>query len=242
MKSCLEFIGFKEVVDVDEQIQMDDAKEPKQEDLQVRDRSPVLLFEIKGISGLPRERDMIQVNKYVLRRIKEWKRLDVHGISIINHQRNLSALERDNQNVFTQPQIEDAENNETTILTTWDLFLLIRGMTKWGWNAKTIQELFFTKGRMPRIPTSYKPLGEIFNYWEKKDVVGVGITNNKLQKGDRIGYVLPDRYLEEEVLSLQVDNQDVEEAVSGKLAGIKTKYTKELLRKGFAVYSVKEND
>jgi len=74
------------------------------------------------------------------------------------------------------------------------------------------------------------------------NVVGVEITNSKLQKGDRIGYVLPDRYLEEEVLSLQVDNQDVEEAVSGQLAGIKTKYKKEFLRKGMPVYSVKEND
>ena len=185
---------------------------------------------------------MIQVVKYVPRRMKEWDRTDVRGVSIINHQRNLHALERNNQNVFTQPQIQDAMHHDITILTTWDLFLLLRGMMEWEWDPNVIQELFYRSGRMPRYPSSYEPIGEIFKYWEKMNVVGVEITNSKLQKGDRIGYVLPDRYLEEEVLSLQVDNQDVEEAVSGQLAGIKTKYKKEFLRKGMPVYSVKEND
>jgi len=239
VKSCLELIGFEKVIDVDEQIQKEDAKGPKQEDLQIHDKSPALLIEIKGISGLPHESDTIQVVKYVSRRMKEWKRTDVRGVAIINHQRNLPALERNNQNVFMQPQIEDAENHDIIILTSWDLFLLIRGMMKWGWAPNVIQELFYRSGRMPRYPSSYEPIGKIFSYWEKMDVVGVEITDNKLQRGDRIGYVLPRQYLEEEVLSLQVDNQDVEEAVAGQSVGIKTGYPKELLRKGTTVCRIR---
>ena len=91
IKSCLEFIGFKNIVDVDKQICNQNTKKLKQEDLQIHDASPTLLVEIKGLSSLPREADIIQVTKYVNRRMREWGRQDVHGVSIINHQRNIPA-------------------------------------------------------------------------------------------------------------------------------------------------------
>ena len=240
VKSCLEFIGFEQVIDVDKQIQNRGTSAPKQEDLQVHDKSPTLLLEIKGLSGLPHESDTLQVVKYIPRRMKGWDKTDVRGVSIINHQRNVPALERDNQNVFTEQQIEDAQHNDVTILTTWDLFLLTRGMMKWKWNPKAIQELFYQCGRMPNIPAIYKPIGKIVKYWEKPCAVGVQISENKLHKGERIGYVTSGGYLEEDVSSLQVENQDVEEAVPGQLAGIKTMYHKNLLRKGTIVYVVEE--
>lgn len=232
VKSCLELIGFKQVIDVDEEIKKQGTTEPKQEDLQVRDKSPLLLIEIKGLSGLPNESDTIQVIKYIPRRMKEWKRTDVRGVSIINHQRNIPTLDRDNQNVFSKQQIEDAVSNDITILTTWDLFLLIKGMIKWAWNPNVIQELFYVKGRMSKLPTNYKPIGEIANYWEKPSVAGLKIHENRLCKGDRIGYVTPNGFLEEEILSIQVNDKDVEEAIAGQPAGVKTVYSKEQLRKG----------
>ena len=240
VKSCLEFIGFEQVIDVDKQIQNQGTLVPKQEDLQVQDKSPILLLEIKGLSGLPREDDMMQVVKYAPRRMKEWDRTDVHGVLIINHQRNVPALERDNRNVFTEQQIEDAQHNDVTILTTWDLFLLTRGMMKWKWNPKAIQELFYQSGRMPNIPTIYKPIGKIIKYWEKPGAVGVQISENKLHKGECIGYVVSGGYLEENVSSLQVENQDVETAVPGQLAGIETIHPKNVLRKGTIVCVVEE--
>ncbi|NQE44618.1 hypothetical protein C5S31_01175 [ANME-1 cluster archaeon GoMg2] len=151
-------------------------------------------------------------------------------------------VERDNQNIFTVQQIEDAKHHDITILTTWDLFLLIRGRMKWGWDPKAIQELFYKSGRMPRLPTIYKPIGEIVKYWEKPCVVGVQISENKLHKGEQIGYVTPDAYLEEEALSLQVENQEVEEVFPGQLVGIKTKYPKNLLRNGTIVCAVTKEE
>jgi len=220
VKSCLEFIGFKQVIDVDEEIQNKGTSASKQEDLQVHDKSPTLLLEIKGLSGLPHESDTLQVVKYI--------------------PRNVPALERDNQNVFTEQQIEDAQHNDVTILTTWDLFLLTRGMMKWKWNPEAIQELFYKRGRMPNIPAIYKPIGKIVEYWERSSAVGVQISENKLHKGERIGYVTSGGYLEEDVSSLQVENQDVEAAVPGQLAGIKTMYPKNVLRNGTIVYVVEE--
>jgi hypothetical protein len=56
--------------------------------------------------------------------MREWDSTRVHGVSIINHQRNLPGLERDNVNVFSGAQVKDAENQDVTLVSTWDLFLL----------------------------------------------------------------------------------------------------------------------
>lgn len=242
VKSCLELLGFKQIFDIDRQILKQDTSGKRQEDLQVHDISPTLIIEVTGLSGLPREADTLQVVKYVSRRMKDWDRTNVHGVSIVNHQRNMRALERDNDNVFTAQQIEDAKSQDITLLTTRDLFLLIKGMLKWGWNPKAIQELFYKSGRMSRVPTIYKPIGKIVDYWEKIGVVGVQISGNVLHKGERIGYITPEGYLEEEALSLQIENQDVEEAPSGQLVGVKTIYPKNLLRKGMIVYRVTKQE
>ncbi|GFO96736.1 uncharacterized protein ig2599ANME_0926 [groundwater metagenome] len=232
VKSCLELIGFKQVIDVDEQIKKQGITAPKQEDLQVHDKSPILLIEVKGLSGLPNESDTIQVVKYIHRRMKEWKRTDVRGVSIINHQRNIPVFERENLNAFSNQQVIDAENHDITLLTTRDLFLLTKGMIKWGWNPNVIFELFYKSGRMYSLPTNYKPIGEVATFWEKPSVVGLIITENQLHKGDRIGYVTFNGYLEEDIMSIQVNNKDVEEAIAGQSAGVKTVYSKEQLRNG----------
>jgi hypothetical protein len=133
-------------------------------------------------------------------------------------------------------------NHDITLLTTWDLFLLATGMLKWGWDPEAIRELLYQSGRMPRLPSIYKPTGRIVKYWEKPGVVTVEISDNTLHKGERIGYIIPEGYLEEEVLSLQVEKQDVEGVVPGQLAGVKTIYPRELLRKGTLVCKVLKHE
>lgn len=83
IKSCLELVEFKQVIDVDEQIKKQGTKASKQEDLQIHDKSPILLIEVKGLSRPPNESDTTQVVKYISRRRKEWNRFDVLGVSII---------------------------------------------------------------------------------------------------------------------------------------------------------------
>lgn len=242
VKKCLEFIGFKKVINVDEKIDSQEGSTSKQEDLQILDKSPILLLEIKGLSGRPRESDTMQVYKYISRRMKKLGRTDVRGISIINHQRNIPPLERDNRNVFTKQQIDDANSNDITLLTTWDLFLLTRGMIKWKWNPKVIQELFYQKGIISKFPINYKPIGEIVKYWKKLGVIEVKIFNNKIRKGQRIGYVTNLGFLEEEVKSLEIKNRKVTEAILGQIVGIKTVYSKDKLVKGTNVYITTEDN
>jgi len=231
IKKCLEFIGFKKVINVDEKIDNQEGSTSKQEDLQILDKSPVLLLEIKGLSGLPRESDTMQVYKYMSRRMKESNKTDVRGISIINHQRNIPPLERNNRNVFTKQQIDDANSNDITLITTWNLFLLVRGMVKWNWNPEFLQDLLYRKGILSKIPTNYKPVGNVVKYWKRLSVVGVKIDDNKIQKGQRVGYVTAKGYFEEYALSLEVENKNVIDAIPGQIVGIKTEYSNDIIVK-----------
>ena len=111
-------------------------------------------------------------------------------------------------------------------------------LNQWKWNGKVIRELFYKSGRMPRIPSHYKYIGKVVNYWEQKKAVGIKILKNKLHQGDRISYIIPEGYLEEDVLSLQFDKRNVEEVSLNQLAGIKTVFSKNELKKGTLVYKV----
>jgi len=235
VKKCLEFIGFKKVINVDEKIDNQEGSTSKQEDLQIFDKPPVLLLEIKGLSGLPRESDTMQVYKYMSRRMKEWDRTDVQGISIINHQRNIPPLERNNRNVFTKPQIDDANSNDITLITTWNLFLLVRGMVKWNWNPEVLQDLLYRKGILSKIPSNYLPVGRVVKYWKNLNVIEVKIDDNKIQKGQRVGYVTAKGYFEEYALSLEVENKNVIDAISGQTVGIKTEYSNDIIVKNTLV-------
>jgi hypothetical protein len=116
-------------------------------------------------------------------------------------------------------------------------------MLKWEWNPEAIWELFYESGRMSKLPTIYKPIGRIVKYWPEIEVISVEISEDiqdTLRKGDRLGYVTPEGYLEEEASSLEIENQPVVEAFPGQRVGIKTEYPKERLHKGTPVCKVME--
>lgn len=233
VKKSLDFIGFKQVVDVDKTIKGDKKLE---EDLQIHDESPILLVEIKGISYTPKDSDLLQVHKYIPRRMKKWDRRDVHGVTLINYQKNIPAFKRSN---IEKDKIEDVKSHEITVTSTIDLFILIRGMIRCGWNGKVIRDLFYEIGKMPAIPSNYKPIGEIFTYIKGKNIIGINITSRKLYKGQKIGYKINNEFLEEHITSLKVNRHDVEDASSGQ-ASIKTIYNEKELRIGTVVYEVIE--
>ena len=59
-----------------------------------------------------------------------------------------------------------------------------------------------------------------------------------LHVGDRVAYERQVDFIEEDVTSLHLDDQAVEEARSGDHAGLKTGLSKEQARKGTRVYRV----
>ena len=231
--NALHYIGFQKIEDVDSK---EDEKN-KQEDVQILDFSPKLLVEVKGLSSPPQESDVLQVVKYVRRRMKEWKITDISGVFVVNHQKNIPPLERNNISVFTEQQIKDAIANDILLITTWDLHLIIKAMMKWGWSFDNIKENFYTKGRFNIIPSHYKEIGQIQNYYNEINVISVKLLDT-IDVNDRIGFFTHSGFLEEEVSSLQINTNPVESAEVDSIVGIKTCYSKSQLKKGMIVYKI----
>lgn len=234
VKSALEELGFSDVLNADDT----NADGAMQEDLQIKEAEGGILVEVKGISGLPTESDTLQVVKYIPRRIKEWKTIDIRGLVIINHQRGIPPLDRSNTNVFTDPQIEDAENHEIALVSTWDLFRLLRAKKEFGWKFEDLKELFYSNGRVNPIPKHWSLIGYVSHFYDQAGVVSITLGGD-LSVGDKLGYQLPSCYVEEEVSSMQVDKQSVSSATSGQKVGVKTSRSRTELRNGLKVYLVK---
>ena len=234
VQKCLKFIGFNNVVDADEFVK---EGEDKEEDLQIFDNEVKLLVEVKGPSTKTKNTYVNQISNYVSRRRKEWKTFDLDGVLIINHQRNIPPLKRDNTTVFTRNQINDAERDDICLITTWELFLLIRGLIKYNWNPKVIRDLFYQSGRISAIPSNYEPIGQIFTTIKDKGVIGIEINKGDLSKGQMIGYIISNEFFEENVESLQIDNKDIGNATVGDKVGITSKFINNL-KEGLTVYKI----
>lgn len=233
VKQTLELLGFKNVVDVDEA--SDGAL--KREDLQIRDCKPILLVEVKGITGMPKEAYSLQVDKYVMPRAEEWGHFDVRGLTIINHQLNKIALEREHDHVFQEGVIANAKGRKFGLLTTWTLFRLARAYLRYGWKPEHVGGLFYEHGVIEAVPIHYELVGTISKFFEQRGAVAVELTGT-IRVGDTLAYELPVEFEQEEVQSLQLQDQTVEEAHSGVEVGIKTNLAKEQARKGTRVFKV----
>lgn len=168
--------------------------------------------------------------------MREWNRTDVQGLAVINHQRNLPALERENRNTFSGDVLANAEEQGFGLLTTWDLFRLLRSFLKNGWEYDHVRPLFYQSGRIEPVPNHYQLVGVIEHFWERPGAVGVRVEADEIEQGDRVAFDLPGQFEEQVVESLQVENAPVAKAQAGALAGIKTRLTKKQAKTGVRVF------
>ena len=161
---------------------------------------------------------------------------DIQGLSIINHQKNLPPLERENKLVFRDDILANASEQGFGLLTAWDLFRLARSYKKNNWKHEYIKEIFYKKGRIEIIPSHYTYLGVIRDYAERVKAVGIEIEVNEIKLGDQIAFELPIEFEEQKVESLQIERKPLDLAKAGMLVGIKTHLTKEQAKKGVRVF------
>ena len=235
--ATLSQIGFKDVVDVDSQLA---EGRPKEEDLRIMDRPCKVLLESKGMAAMPGEPDVMQLVKYLNRRMTEWQTFDIRGVLVVNHQRHLPPLTRQDK-VFTNPQIKDAKSHRIGLMTTWDLFCLVRGMEDYNWPKKAVQELFYREGLVGNVPAHYRRIGVVVNFYEKASAVIIQLDDSEtVAIGETLGVVRADAtaYLQQPVESLQVDGKPIERAPVGSKVGIKAHLTGKILRNDLPVYVV----
>jgi hypothetical protein len=239
--TALEEIGFQDVRDADAEREAAEDTDYKREDVHIMDTPMPVLVEVKGIGGLPKEANSLQVAKYLTPRMREWNRTDLRGLAVVNHQRSLPALDREHEHVFQPDVLINAETQEFGLLTTWDLHRLVRSFRALGWQHDDIVHLFTTSGRVHPVPAHYEHIGHVDGFWEQANALGLRIEAGKVAVGDRLAYELPVEYVEETVASLQLDDQAVTSASVSQHVGVRTSLTKQQARKGVRVYRIRND-
>ena len=240
VKQTLALLGFQKVIDVDHEMEQAGESE-RDEDLQIDDYSPLLLVEVKGVGGLPSDDEALDVAKHIAPRMKKLRREDISGLTIINHQRHMPALERENAKPFRDTVTTSAKKkHDVGLLTAWDLFRLARGFLRNRWTHDQVKDVLYQKGRVLPIPAHYQFIGTVDEFWGQASALSIKMENGALTKGDRIAYELPVDFLEEDVESLQLDGMPVEKASSKDLIGVKTTLKKHQARRGARVYRITE--
>lgn len=227
-------LGFSRVVDVD--VDRDREGKSRREDLQIEDQSPTLVVDVKGIGGFPSDEDALQADKHAAIRMREQKRTDIIGLSIINHQRHLPPLERDNAMPFRKELIDAAEERSLGLMTAWELYRFVRNHRKLGWDCANVKPVFYKKGRIEVIPVHYQLIGTIAKAWTDK--FGVVIKYGELRIGERIAIEFPIEFEEVQVDSIQVKDQSVQIASVGDPAGLLWPAGASKLREGMRVFRI----
>lgn len=238
VKKALHVLGFQKVADVD--AERDKAGKSRREDLQIHDQKPVLIVDIKGVGGLPGDAEALQADKHATIRMREWNITDVVPLSIINHQRHLPPLDRNNEMPFRQEILDHAEESKLGLITTWDLFRLVRSFQKNGWTPENVKPIFYRKGRINIIPNHYKLIGRVRHVW--KAAFSIIIDDDELRVNDIIAFELTSEFEEREVASLQIEDNSVASAGAGNEVGVKLKTPQPALKKGMPVYLVQREN
>jgi translation elongation factor EF-1alpha len=80
-------------------------------------------------------------------------------------------------------------------------------------------------------------VGIVVNFYAKLSVAAIKVTGGSIRKGDLLKYKGSTTDFTEEVTSMEIENQAIEEAKSGDLVGVKVK---ERVREKDKVYRVVE--
>lgn len=229
-------LGFRNVIDVDEESREKGEGTKLKEDIQIRDRHPILIVDVKGVNGHPEDAEAAQAEKHALMRAAEFNG-KVKPLTIINHQRNLPPHERDRQ-AYRKEIIDNAVQTGLGLMTTWDLFRLLRNKDALRWPASVVTPIFYRSGRIEPIPEHYREIGEIVRVWEH--AFGI-IPTQAVDVGRRLAIEVGDLFIETEVKSLQVDGAIVKSAPVGSNCGVRREDSETRLREGMRVFLVRDD-
>ena len=235
----LQMLGFEKVVDVDDEIRTSGKDNSLREDIQIKDISPILIVDVKGIRDLPSDPEATQAHKHATIRMKEWDRTDINSLTIINHQRNIPPIDRENNMPYRQELLDGASQIDSGLMTAWDLYRLVRSFLRNNWKPENIKPLFYKSQRISIIPTNYEYIGSVNQIWKQAEAFSVVIEKAYLENQDKIGIETPIEIFEYQIESLKLNDIEVTKAENGNEVGIKTNQFPSNIKKGFCVYKIK---
>jgi len=234
VQTGLKTLGFKNVIDMDKV--RDKEGKSRREDLQIQDVSPTLVVDVKGIANFPGDEDVLQANKHATLLMREQNRTDIFGLSLVNHQRHIPPMQRDNEMPFRQELINVALESQLGLLTAWDFYRMVRSARLNKWKFEHVQPVLYQHGRFEIVPVHYKYLGKVTLVW--KDKFGIDIESGAVAIGGRIAIEFSVLFEEADVTGLMVNNIKVQVAKVGDKTGMPWPATKPKLREGLRVFHV----
>lgn len=216
VKKYLEWLGFADVVDKDDAIEDGDIKE---EDLYFKYKDQLVLLEIKGINGTSTDAECSQVDKIVSRRMKQLKTTEVHGVYIVNNQRNVEPLSRQ-MPPFNENQISDAVNQDRALIYTAQLFSLYSDIDNGYVTKESARSCFLQKG-IANFHFERISLGVPYDYYQKDTIICIELNGIQVSVGNIIYYKDElNKLVACKVESIQRDKEPLDSASSGRV-GIK---------------------
>ncbi|MCX8491250.1 MAG: hypothetical protein ORN54_09305, partial [Cyclobacteriaceae bacterium] len=230
----LKTLGFNHVINMD--ILRDREGQSRREDLQIHDASQILVVDVKGIANLPGDADVLQANKHANLLMHEKSRTDIFGLSLVNHQRHICPMQRDNEWPFRKELIDVALQSKLGLLTAWDFYRLVKNARLNKWKFEHVQPILYQHGRIEIVPAHYKYLGKVTKVWTEK--FGIDIESGTIAVGARFAIEFSELFEEADATALIVYNITVSVASAGDKTGIPWPTAKPKLRKGLRVFYI----
>ena len=212
VKTFLGWLGFENVIDKDAALKDGEIKE---EDLYFEYEGYYVFMEVKGINGTSTDAECSQIDKIVNRRMRALSTTNVHGIYVVNHQRNIEPLKRQ-MPPFNDNQIKDAENQSRTLVYTTQLFSLFSDIESGYLTKEQACKALMQKG-LADFHRHLTILGKPYNYFQDDTVICLDLNNTLIQVDDTLFYKDSlQRLVSLKVESIQQESQNMDSVTSGK--------------------------
>jgi hypothetical protein len=233
---ALKKVGFKDVVDMDAVEGNGGSGGDLREDVQVRDKRPTLVIDVKGVNGTPDDDESRQADKHAkMRRGTTGTVADFQPLTIINHQRKTPPRER-NQQAYRDEIIKVADGENLGLMTTWDLYNILRNMASLAWPKESVLPIFYQVGRIDPVPKHYSQIGTVTRTWKPAfNVTPI----QPVMVGDRIAVEVEETFREIEVTSLQVNKANVGTVAAGQECGVGCPDADKVIKKGARVFLIR---
>nr|WP_317200775.1 hypothetical protein [uncultured Psychrobacter sp.] len=210
----LKWLEFPSVVNLDET-----NPDVLEEDIQVDYEDKFLVIEIKGIGGTSTDKDCSQISKIRYRRAEQRNKFDVYGLYIVNHQRYVSPNSRSNP-PFSDNQIKDALLDKRGLLTTYDLYKAYFLIEDEVLSKSEVRDSLFEFGLVELKPKNLISLGIPQEYFSSGTIAIINLESMNLKIGMNLYIRKNDQYSKVNIVSLRVNDRDVDEINTGEV-GIK---------------------
>lgn len=209
----LKWLGFENIIDMDKTKNEDVVLE---EDIQINLENGLLIIECKGIGGTSKDSECSQISKIKHRRCEERKAFDVFALYIVNHQRHIAPLQRQNP-PFSENQKKDALLDKRGLLTTWQLYNLYFDIENGVITKEEARESLLEFGLVEFKPQHLAYIDSPKEFFSNNTVCIVNINNCQLAVNDTLFVEKDGKFSNVIILEIKQNNKSVKIANSGEL-------------------------